>query len=240
MKKLCIFFAMSLVAAAVYAEPMADVASKQVAVNADDTSYAFGMILGSQFKDMDIPFNYADYVKGFQAGIEGNPRLTEVAAVGLVQVAYAEAIERRNAVLKAGEDQFLVENAEKSGVKTTESGLQYEVLSEGTGPKPAAEDIVEVNYEGKLVDGTVFDSSYQRGESTEFSLSDVIDGWSEGLQLMNTGSKYRLYIPSKLAYGDSGAGEVIPPYSALIFEVELVSIVAEEADPLEDVTTSAQ
>ena len=240
MKKLCVFFAMSLVAAAAYAEPMADVAVKQAAVNeADDTSYAFGMILGSQFKGMDIPFNYADYVKGFQAGIEGNPRLAEAAAVALAQAAYAEAIERRSAARKAGEDQFLAENAGKSGVKTTESGLQYEVISEGSGPKPAAEDTVEVNYEGKLIDGTVFDSSYQRGESTKFSLTDVIDGWSEGLQLMNTGSKYRLYIPSKLAYGDSGAGEVIPPYSALIFEVELVSIVADEADPPEDAAASA-
>jgi FKBP-type peptidyl-prolyl cis-trans isomerase len=241
MKKLCVFFAMSLVAAAVYASPAIDVAGKSdaAAQAADDTSYAFGMILGSQFKDMDIPFNYADYMKGFQAGIQGNPRLSEDDAVRLAQTAYAEAIERRNAARKAGEDQFLAENAKKSGVKTTQSGLQYEVISEGTGPKPAAEDTVEVNYEGKLIDGTVFDSSYERGESVEFSLTDVIDGWSEGLQLMNTGSRYRLYIPSNLAYGANGAGEVVPPYSVLIFEVELVSIVAPE-DPPKDDPSAAQ
>jgi FKBP-type peptidyl-prolyl cis-trans isomerase len=125
---------------------------------------------------------------------------------------------------QAGED-FLAENGKKAGIITTASGLQYEVVAEGPGPKPAAEDTVRVHYEGKLIDGTVFDSSYLRGEPIEFPLGGVIPGWTEGLQLMNEGSTYNLFIPQDLGYGDRGAGEAIPPFSALIFKVELISII---------------
>ena len=125
---------------------------------------------------------------------------------------------------KAAGEQFLQENALREEVKVTESGLQYEVLVQGKGPKPTAEQTVKVHYEGTLVDGTVFDSSYQRGEPIEFPLNGVIKGWTEGLKLMSVGSKYKLYIPYELGYGERGAGQSIPPYAALIFTVELLEI----------------
>ncbi|RZU46770.1 FKBP-type peptidyl-prolyl cis-trans isomerase FklB [Fluviicoccus keumensis] len=121
-------------------------------------------------------------------------------------------------------EKYLAENAKKPGVKTTASGLQYEVLTEGKGAKPAATDEVKVHYEGKLLDGTVFDSSIKRGEPVTFPLNQVIPGWTEGVQLMTVGSKYRLTIPAKLGYGENGSGP-IPPNSVLVFEVELLDIV---------------
>ncbi len=125
--------------------------------------------------------------------------------------------------MEAGK-KFLEENALKEGITKTASGLQYEVLQEGTGPKPGPTSTVEVHYEGRLINGKVLDSSYQRKETISFPLNRVIAGWTEGLQLMATGSKYRLYIPSELGYGARGAGGDIPPHSALIFDVELISI----------------
>ena len=121
-------------------------------------------------------------------------------------------------------EKFLQENALREGVKTTESGLQYEVLVAGKGAKPSAESTVKVHYEGTLIDGTVFDSSYERGEPIEFPLNGVIKGWTEGLQLMPVGAKYKLYIPYELGYGERGAGQQIPPYATLIFTVELLEI----------------
>ena len=125
---------------------------------------------------------------------------------------------------KAEGEQFLAENAKREGVKTTESGLQYEVIEATLGQKPKATDKVKVHYEGTLIDGTVFDSSYKRGEAISFPLSGVIKGWTEGLQLMSVGSKYKFFIPYQLAYGERGAGASIPPYAALIFTVELLGI----------------
>ena len=125
---------------------------------------------------------------------------------------------------KAEGEAFLAENAKREGVKTTESGLQYEVLEATIGQKPKATDTVRVHYEGTLIDGTVFDSSYKRGESISFPLNGVIKGWTEGLQLMAVGSKYKFFIPYQLAYGEHGAGASIPPYAALIFTVELLGI----------------
>lgn len=125
---------------------------------------------------------------------------------------------------KAEGEAFLAENAKREGVKTTESGLQYEVLEATIGQKPKATNTVRVHYEGTLIDGTVFDSSYKRGESISFPLNGVIKGWTEGLQLMAVGSKYKFFIPYQLAYGEHGAGASIPPYAALIFTVELLGI----------------
>jgi len=125
--------------------------------------------------------------------------------------------------MEAGK-KFLEDNAKREGVKATPSALQYEVLKEGTGPKPGPTSTVEVHYEGRLINGKVFDSSYERKETISFPLNRVIPGWTEGLQLMTTGSKYRLFIPSELGYGARGAGADIPPNAALIFDVELISI----------------
>ena len=119
---------------------------------------------------------------------------------------------------------FLKANKERKGVITTASGLQYEVLNEGSGPKPARTDTVAVHYEGKLIDGTIFDSSYQRGQPAVFPLDQVIPGWTEGVQLMHTGAKYRFTIPPALGYGAKGAGGVIPPNSVLLFDVELLGV----------------
>ena len=121
-------------------------------------------------------------------------------------------------------EKFLAENAKREGVKVTPSGLQYEILEPSLGQKPKATDTVRVHYEGTLIDGTVFDSSYRRGESITFPLNGVIAGWTEGLQLMSIGSKYKFFIPYQLAYGERGAGQSIPPYAALIFTVELLGI----------------
>ncbi|MDF2446129.1 MAG: FKBP-type peptidyl-prolyl cis-trans isomerase [Moraxellaceae bacterium] len=137
----------------------------------------------------------------------------------------AEMARKKGAIEGAAKgNAFLAENAKKPGVKTTASGLQYEVVTEGKGPKPKATDVVKVHYEGKLVDGTVFDSSRQRGEPIEFPLNRVIPGWTEGVQLMSVGSRYKLTIPAALGYGEEGAGP-IPPNSVLVFDVELLDIV---------------
>ncbi|MDR0785698.1 MAG: FKBP-type peptidyl-prolyl cis-trans isomerase [Treponema sp.] len=212
-------------AAVASAKPVYEDDSTNRAATVEEISYAFGVVLGSQFRDSGLLFNYDEVGKGFQDSFQGSAKITDDAAVDLAQAAYSEVWEKKALENKAKEEAFLAENGSKGTVIVTESGLQYEVLEEGDGPKPLADDVVRVNYEGRLMDGTVFDSSYRRGESAEFSLDMVIDGWSEGLQLMNVGSKYRLIMPSKLAYGESGAGAVVPPYSLLIFEVELLEIV---------------
>jgi FKBP-type peptidyl-prolyl cis-trans isomerase FkpA len=190
-----------------------------------DTSYAFGMALSSQFKDMKLTFDYDAFTRGFREYLEDKQtKFSLDEAIARANTVYNEALEAQTEVSRQEELAYLAENSKKPGVNTTASGLQYEVITEGTGPKPAAEDIVRVNYEGTLIDGTVFDSSYTRGEPAEFGLNRVIRGWTEGIQLMNEGSTYRFYIPSELGYGEQGAGSMIPPYATLIFKVELLSI----------------
>jgi FKBP-type peptidyl-prolyl cis-trans isomerase len=191
-----------------------------------DVSYALGMEFGRNLREAGFEISYDDFMQGFKDTYEGRtPRLTSEDANMKIQSAYLAAMEKQSADLKQAELDFLTENAKKEGVITTASGLQYEVIGEGTGERPQAVDTVQVNYEGTLINGQMFDSSYQRGEPAEFPLNGVFPGWSEGLQLMTEGSNYRLYIPSELAYGLQGVPGVIPPYSALIFNVELISIV---------------
>jgi len=166
--------------------------------------------------------NYDLIKQGFINGLYNYTEQLDMQTAG----SYVESVVSR---LKYGEtkeagEKFLQENALRDGVKVTESGLQYEVLVQGKGKKPTAESTVKVHYEGTLIDGTVFDSSYQRGEPIEFPLNGVIKGWTEGLQLMPVGSKYKLYIPYELGYGERGAGQSIPPYATLIFTVELLDI----------------
>ena len=192
-----------------------------------DASYALGMNVGTSLKTDYLYPDLAEFRKGIEDTLyDSQPRFTMEEAYQIFNEAYNAAMEKRNETNIQAEEDFLAENSAKPGINVTGSGLQYEVISEGNGPKPAFTDRVRVHYEGTLLNGTVFDSSYSRGEPLEFSLSGVIPGWAEGLQLMNTGSKYRLFIPSGLGYGRQPAGQ-IPPYSTLIFEVELLDIIQE-------------
>jgi FKBP-type peptidyl-prolyl cis-trans isomerase FkpA len=186
-----------------------------------DASYALGMDFGLNIKqslDMnDIYPNIDELMKGFRDSLTGkDTRFNPDEAIDIIETAfYGMAIQRENT--------FLAENSKKPGINITPSGLQYEIIKQTEGPKPLATDIVTVHYEGRLIDGTVFDSSYDRREPTEFPVNEVIPGWTEGLQLMSIGSSFLFYIPSELGYGPSGYGP-IPPYAALIFTVELLDI----------------
>ncbi len=195
-------------------------------------SYAYGLMIARQLSDRGIEIDLARFSEAFKAVMEKKePLLSE----DEVSAAFAENQKMLDAKNATGPDKenldkgiaFLAENAKKEGVKTTASGLQYEVIKEGEGAKPKSTDEVRVHYHGTLIDGKVFDSSVERGEPTEFPLNRVIPGWTEGVQLMSKGSKYRFFIPYDLAYGDRGAGADIKPYSALIFEVELLDILGQ-------------
>jgi FKBP-type peptidyl-prolyl cis-trans isomerase FkpA len=197
-----------------------------------DTSYAFGMAIGSDMKQSGLKFNYGAFLRGFREMMENQPtRFTLDEAMERLQIAFQAARAEQAEYNRQREAEFLAENAKKPGIITTASGLQYEVLEEGTGGQPKDSDFVRVHYRGALLDGTIFDNSYERGEPAGFPLQAVIPGWSEGLLLMKEGGKTRLYIPSRLAYGDQGAAGAIPPNAALIFEVELLGI---EESPDED------
>ncbi len=190
-----------------------------------DASYAFGMALATGFKDTGLSFDYDELVTGFADSLEGRQtRFSEDEAAFKVQMVYTTFLNNKVESLRVRENEFLAANAKKEGVITTPSGLQYEIVRQGNGAKPTAANKVRVKYEGTLIDGTVFDSSYERNAPAEFSLSQVIPGWTEGIQLMNVGSEYWFYIPSALAYGENGSSSIIPPYSTLIFKVELLDI----------------
>jgi FKBP-type peptidyl-prolyl cis-trans isomerase len=196
------------------------------------TSYAFGMTVGSDLKETGLALDFAAFTEGLIAAMDGDPdalRMDRQDALELVQAAFERAAEGRADRLRVEEELFLAANAQVPGVNVTESGLQYSVIEEGTGPKPTSGDTVMVHYEGTLVDGTVFDSSRARGFPEPIPLEMVIPGWAEGIQLMNVGGTYRFYIPSDLAYGSRGAGQVIPPFATLIFTVELLEIMGDEA-----------
>lgn len=199
------------------------VVAAELATESAQASYALGLQIGRSIVDRGIPgVDPAAAAAGFADGINrAKPQLDDAA------LAATNGYFQREAA-RAGE-QFLADNAKRDGVKTTASGLQYEVISEGTGAAPEPTSTVRVHYEGRLADGTVFDSSIERGEPAEFPLDGVIPGWSEGLQLMKTGAKYRLFMPPALGYGDRGVGGHIPPNAVLIFEVELLEIVAKPA-----------
>ena len=200
----------------------------------DKGSYALGLGIGQQLSQMgasDLDINdFAQAIKDVIAGAELKVQHRE--AQQIVQDYFAKQEQKINAqrqeqgkAQKEAGEKFLAENAKKDGVKTTASGLQYMVLQEGKGKQTTAMDTVMCHYEGFLIDGTVFDSSVQRGEPATFPLQQVIAGWTEGLQLMKEGAKYRFFIPYRLAYGEGGAGASIPPYAALIFDVELIQVV---------------
>ena len=200
----------------------------------DKLSYALGHNIGHQLIGMGLgkSLNVDDYAAAIRDVMEGRPEQMSAAEVQQVLQHFfteledrqqAEAAERGKAARSEGEA-FLNRNKLRPEVTTTSSGLQYEVVKEGTGRKPKASDTVRCHYEGTLIDGTVFDSSYRRGMPAEFGLRQVIAGWTEGVQLMKEGSIFKFYIPYNLAYGEHGAGADIPPYAALIFTVELINV----------------
>ena len=192
----------------------------------DKLSYALGLIIGHNLKGMNIDgLNSSEFVRAVEHVIQDEKlERTETQAQGLVQKYLQEQQEAAGKAAREAGEQFLAENAKKEGVTVTASGLQYEVLTPAIGQKPTAADRVRCHYEGRLIDGTVFDSSYKRGEPATFPLNGVIAGWTEGLQLMAVGAKFRFFIPFNLAYGAQGAGGSIPPYAALIFDVELLGL----------------
>lgn len=200
----------------------------------DKLSYALGLGIGQQLAQMgakDLVVD--DFAESIRDVLEGRElKVSHREAQQIVQDYFQKQEERLNkeraekgkTAREAGE-KYLAENGKRDGVTTLPSGLQYQVLREGNGRKPTARDQVKCHYEGFLIDGTVFDSSVQRGEPAVFGLQQVIAGWTEGLQLMQEGAKYRFFIPYRLAYGEGGAGQLIPPYAALIFDVELIEVV---------------
>ena len=199
----------------------------------DQLSYALGLGIGHQLLQMNAEgLNIDDFAQAIKDVMTGGElKMKEAEAQQMVQQFFAEqealqqaANAEKGKAAKTEGEQFLAGNAKKEGVKTTASGLQYQVLRDGNGKQPKATDQVECHYEGTLIDGTKFDSSYDRGQTATFPLNQVIAGWTEGLQLMHEGAKYRFFIPYQLAYGERGAGASIPPYAALIFDVELVAV----------------
>lgn len=205
--------------------------SDKYSSNAEIASYVIGRQMGDQlaanpFEGISVDA-VADGLKDALAGTE-NPIAEEKIAAAFEEIyAQMEAQKAEQAKVAAAEGEaFLAENAKKDGIVVTASGLQYEILTAGDGEKPTAESVVSTHYHGTLIDGTVFDSSVERGTPAEFPVNRVIAGWTEALQMMPAGSKWRLYIPHELAYGERGAGANIAPYSALVFDVELLKVVS--------------
>lgn len=192
----------------------------------DKFSYGLGMGIGQNLQSMGIKnMSVEDFMKGINDVLTGvKTEMTHAEAQRVVNEHFRALAEEAYAQNKAAGAAFLAENAKKDGVTVLPSGLQYQVITEGNGKKPSATDRVQCHYEGTLIDGTVFDSSIKRGEPAVFGVNQVIKGWVEALQLMQEGAKWRLYIPYDMAYGEHGAGEMIPPYSALIFDVELIKV----------------
>ena len=207
----------------------------QIKENMDKLSYALGLGIGHQLKQMGLKgqLKIEDFALSITDVLNDNQlQMTNAEAQVLVNSFFQEQEKKMQAQrAQAGKAElergrvFLENNGKRAEVTITKSGLQYEVLTEGSGKHPKATDKVRCHYEGRLIDDTVFDSSYRRNEPAVFGLNQVIAGWTEGLQLMSEGAKYRFYIPYLLGYGESGAGEMIPPYATLVFDVELLEVI---------------
>lgn len=210
--------------------------------DADRQAYALGASIGLYVeenlrhqREAEIELDTDIVIAAFEESVRGEGRMDQQTAEDIVIELQQQVMQQRQEVvggraLREGQA-YLEENAMRDEVEVTESGLQYEVIREGQGDRPAAEDLVEVHYEGTLINGEIFDSSYERGEPAVFPLNRVIPGWTEGVQLMREGAEYRFVIPADLAYGDRDVGGAIPPNSTLIFKVELISIIDENEQP---------
>lgn len=225
------------------AQAPASTAGAELSSEMQQVSYGIGLNLGENLGRQGVELDKAAFIAGLDDAIAGNePKISKADIMQVMQSFQQKLMDKRRQeqealaeTNKTESEAFFAENGKKEGVMTTESGLQYEILSEGDGPIPSATDTVEVNYRGSLLSGEEFDSSYKRGQPVSFPVGGVIKGWTEALQLMKVGSKYKLYIPAELAYGPGGTGP-IPPNAALVFEVELLSIKAKEpaAEAAED------
>lgn len=225
-------------------EDSEDVATEETAEEGEDmtdnremASYGIGINMGRNFASQGVDVDLDSMISGLKDGMaEADPAYTDEELQAAMQAFQQEMMVAQQAKMEqqaveniAAGEAFLSENAEKEGIEVTQSGLQYEVLEEGDGASPTEADSVQVHYEGKLIDGTVFDSSYERGQPVVFPLGGVIAGFREGITQMQVGDKHRLFIPSDLGYGERGAGANIPPNATLIFEIELLDINPEEA-----------
>lgn len=238
MKKLLLFIpAIAILWSCNQADGNMSASSAELKTFTDSASYAQGIMMGKQLMELqgsssEPLLNPAALSAGLTKGLAGEEGVIPEAEVQAViskfqmslQQLSMQQMQAKGAEAKIKGAAFLAENANKEGVKTTESGLQYKVLTEGTGAMPTDTDEVEVNYEGRLIDGTVFDSSYKRGTPIKFGVGGVIKGWTEALKLMKEGAKYQLYIPAELAYGERGSGPDIGPGETLIFDVELLKV----------------
>lgn len=205
----------------------------EIKTELDSVTYVMGLQL-AMFMDKDAALINYDILKMGIADMLKKENQLGNSDINTLMQNYSAKIQKVQADKATGAGlEFLANNKKKPGVKETASGLQYEVIVEGSGKSPKATDKVKVHYTGTLTDGQVFDSSVERGEPIEFPLNGVIKGWTEGLQLMKEGAKYKFYIPSELAYGERGAGQQIPPHSTLIFEVELLKVLEEEVAPVQ-------
>lgn len=212
------------------------VSSVKIKKKEDSLSYAFGIVNFNALQSDSLKLDPRIVAKAMLDGENGKPEMSDEIARGFI-MSFVTARQALQAEKQAEQDKllfkdyiaeneaFLTRNKEKAGVSVTPSGLQYEVIKMGTGNKPTANNTVKVHYVGTLIDGTEFDSSVRKGEPVEFPVSGVITGWTEALQLMPVGSKFKLYIPQNLAYGASQAGELIKPFSTLVFEIELLDII---------------
>lgn len=227
MKKILVFTCVSALSFSSMAATINSKSSQQ-----DQLGYSYGYLIGRNNADALKDINLETFMQGLKEGAMGQEAQLSAEAMTEVLTAHKKQSEatalialqqvaKKNAEIGTA---FLAENAKKNGIKTTSSGLQYLVLTEGSGKKPTATSTVKVNYEGRLIDGTVFDSSIARDHAVEFQVSQVIEGWTEGLQLMKEGGKTRFFIPAKLAYGEIGSGDIIEPNSTLIFDVELIQV----------------
>lgn len=235
MRFLVVFPALALVfqAGNLQAQDSVEPAPKVLSTPSDSVAYAFGMAIGDDLKRTGIEYLDADMlVKAITAIYTDQRReLTEEQQRSLITKAMTEANEKRNSAAVNAAREFMEANKSKPGIMITASGLQYEIIREGNGSRPSSLDTVTVHYRGLLADGNQFDSSYDRGEPTTFPLNRVIAGWQEGLQLMPSGAHYRFYIPYELGYGERGSGGMIPPFSPLVFDVELINIGSADETP---------